>query len=46
MAQTVVTNTPTAKTVGDPVAAYENMQPVWKRNKAIMNGQEAARWIF
>ena len=43
MAQTVVTNTPTAKTVGDPVAAYENMQPVWKRNKAIMNGQEAAR---
>ena len=31
------------KTVADPIAAYESILPIWKRNRAICGGERAAK---
>jgi len=39
----LTTSEPTAKTVGDPCTQYESMRTIWKRARAILNGQAQAK---
>ena len=39
----VVTSNNNRKSVGDPNASYESLSPIWKRMKAVLNGQTTAK---
>jgi hypothetical protein len=40
---TTMTSVPANKTVGDPIAKYESLKPIWERARAVINGQNHAK---